>query len=96
MVILEAMPAGVPVVATNILGTRELISHGENGWLAPVGEHSIMAKLVLDLLDDKSQASAFVEKSTERIEEEFTQENMFRAIQKLYFSLLAPEEDERQ
>ena len=33
VVVLEAMAAGVPVIATDIPGTRELVSHGETGLL---------------------------------------------------------------
>ncbi len=93
LVILEAMSAGVPVVSTDISGTRELILHGENGWLAPVGDHVAMTKFVLDILDDSAQSRVFVEKSTERIENEFTQEKMFEEIQAMYLSLLAAEEN---
>jgi glycosyltransferase involved in cell wall biosynthesis len=34
MVLLEAGACGVPVVATNVAGTRELVVNGETGWLA--------------------------------------------------------------
>ena len=39
-VVLEAMAAGVPVVATDIPGTRELVSAGETGYLVPVGDRA--------------------------------------------------------
>jgi glycosyltransferase involved in cell wall biosynthesis len=36
--VLEAMAAGLPVVATAVDGARELVVPGETGWLAPVGD----------------------------------------------------------
>ncbi|MBT3313605.1 MAG: glycosyltransferase family 4 protein [Anaerolineae bacterium] len=93
LVVLEAMAAGVPVVATDISGTRESVLHGENGWLAPAGDHKALAGFVLGLLNDPKQASAFVQKSYERIDSEFTQEKMFRDIQQVYISLLSPTEE---
>ena len=43
-VILEAMAAGVPVVATDIPGTRELVISDTTGYLVPVGDRAGFAK----------------------------------------------------
>ena len=40
MVILEAMAAGVPVVASDVPVNRELVIHSETGYLIPVGRRS--------------------------------------------------------
>jgi glycosyltransferase involved in cell wall biosynthesis len=37
-VVLECMAAGVPIIASDIPGTRELVSHGVTGWLFPPGQ----------------------------------------------------------
>ncbi len=84
LVILEAMAAGVPVVATDILGTRELIEHGVNGWLAPVRDAESLAGLVLNLLANPGKADAFRQASGARIENEFTRSRMLAMIQNLY------------
>ncbi len=84
LVILEAMAAGVPVVATDILGTRELIQHGVNGWLAPVRDTESLAGLVLNLLTEPGKADTFRRAGTARIENEFTQARMLVMIQNLY------------
>jgi glycosyltransferase involved in cell wall biosynthesis len=44
--ILEAMAAGVPVVATDIPGTRDLVVHGETGFLVSPGNRSASAPSV--------------------------------------------------
>jgi glycosyltransferase involved in cell wall biosynthesis len=46
-VIMEAMASGVPVVATDIPGTRDLIQDGDNGWLAPTGDPGALADAIL-------------------------------------------------
>lgn len=84
LVVLEAMAAGVPVAATDILGTRELIQHGVNGWLAPVRDAESLAALVLDLLSNPSKADAFRQASHARIEHEFTRTRMLAMIRNLY------------
>jgi glycosyltransferase involved in cell wall biosynthesis len=46
--LLEAMATGLPAVVSNIPGNREWIRHGENGWLAPVGDSSLVASQILE------------------------------------------------
>ena len=51
--VLEAMACGCAVVATDCGGTRDLISEGENGFLAPVGDLDAIVRRVQLLLDDE-------------------------------------------
>ena len=51
LVVLEAMSSGVPVVATDILGTREAILHGQNGWLAPVGDVEALGRICFKFVE---------------------------------------------
>ena len=84
LVILEAMAADVPIVATDILGTRDAIRHGSNGYLAPVGDPESLARFVLDLVEDLVKANSFRSVSRARIDGEFTRERMLTMIQNLY------------
>ncbi len=52
--IIEYMGCGVPTVATDNEGNRELIQHGQNGLLVPVGDPEALANAVIALLDDKN------------------------------------------
>jgi len=51
--ILEAMAAGVPVVATNNRGHREIIKDGVNGFLVEIDEYEKMAKNVIELMESE-------------------------------------------
>lgn len=51
---IQAMACGIPVVATDCeFGPREVIQHGENGYLAPVGDIAALAARVTSLLADE-------------------------------------------
>ena len=56
-VLLEAMAAGVPVVASNVGGNRALVRHGENGLLVPFGDVPATAAALARLLDDRPLAA---------------------------------------
>ena len=49
MVIMEAMAAGRPVIATYIAGIPELVQPGKTGWLVPAGDAGALARAVDDL-----------------------------------------------
>lgn len=49
---LEAMACGVPPVGTRVGGTAELITHGVDGFLEPVGDVAAQAARVVSLLTD--------------------------------------------
>lgn len=49
MVVMEAMAAARPVVATYIAGTPELVVPGQTGWLVPAGDPDVLAEAISDL-----------------------------------------------
>ena len=88
LVVLESLAAETPVVATDILGTRESIASGVNGWLAPVGDADALAKAVLDILENPERAASFRAAGLARIEKEFTREKMLFSLEQAYLSVL--------
>lgn len=54
-VILEAMAAGTPVVATDVSGSREVVRHGETGLLAPAGQADALADAIKQALEQPEQ-----------------------------------------
>lgn len=68
-VILESMAAGVPVVATDVSGTRELVRHGVTGLLVPPGDAAALAEAMLQALRQTREPVAWVERAAERVQD---------------------------
>jgi N-acetyl-alpha-D-glucosaminyl L-malate synthase BshA len=68
---LEALSCGIPVVASNIGGIPELVSPGETGFLAPMGDIGAMAGHVLALVQDPVRWKAFSRRAREQVLERF-------------------------
>lgn len=82
--VLEAMIAGVPVVATDVGGTREAVAEGETGFLVPRQDPELIAERVGRLLEDPALARSMGAKGLERARERFSIEAMVAAYQALY------------
>jgi glycosyltransferase involved in cell wall biosynthesis len=65
--LLEAMACAVPCVATDISGSKDLISDGENGLLVPVEDPAALAAAMLKLLGDPAAARRMGEKGRETV-----------------------------
>ena len=87
--ILEAMAAGVPVVATDIPGTRELVLPDETGYLVPVGDRAGFARYTETLLNDSALAARISAAARRRAASEFSVEKMVGRYAALYWQLLA-------
>jgi glycosyltransferase involved in cell wall biosynthesis len=58
LAVLEAMAAGLPVVATNISGNKDMVQPGENGYLVPPGDADALAAAVLRVLQNRQLRGA--------------------------------------
>jgi len=63
--ILESMAAGVPVVATDIPGTRELVRHLTNGWLVPPADSTALARTTVEALSNPTLRAEFAHRARE-------------------------------
>jgi glycosyltransferase involved in cell wall biosynthesis len=70
--VMEAMAAGVPVVAYDVPGVRELVQHDVTGLLAPPGDTNALAALIEQLLADPARAANLGAAGRERVRREFT------------------------
>ncbi len=85
--VMEAMSLGLPVVATDIAGNRDLVVPGETGYLVPVGDRAAFARMTLPLLDDPALAEQLGTAARHRIGSRFSVEQMVSAYAKLYAEL---------
>lgn len=86
--VLEAMACGVPVVATDVPGTREVVVGGETGYLVPLGDRAALARRANQLLDDEALARRLGAAGRARAETHFGVEAMTRRYLDLYGELL--------
>jgi len=83
-VVLEAMAAGRPVVASRIYGIPEMIEEGESGFLVRPGDPEDLARALLPLLHDVGLRERFGRRGRERYEAVFSAERMARATEAAY------------
>ena len=87
--VLEAMAAGVPVVATDAGGTRELITDGVEGFIVPVGDEDDLVARAARLLSGGALAAGFADRARRKAREQFSLEAMSRAYADLLVRLRA-------
>jgi glycosyltransferase involved in cell wall biosynthesis len=86
--IMEAMAAGVPVVATDIPPNRELVVDGQTGFLVKVGDSVGMAQFADRILADPALAQRLGDAGRERMRTSFSVEKMVDAHAELYRQVL--------
>jgi glycosyltransferase involved in cell wall biosynthesis len=89
MVLLEAGACGVPVVATDVAGTREVVVDGETGWLTPAGDPEELAKTMMKLMHMPPDARhAMGERARMHVARNFGMEAALDRWERLYADLL--------
>ena len=89
VVVLEAMAAGLPVVATNTGGVSEIISEGRTGYLVDPDDVKSMSKRVVELLENVQLRNEIAKLSVSVFErEDFSLNGMVRDTVGVYSSLL--------
>lgn len=87
-VLLEAMMAGVPIVATRAGGNPEIILHEDTGLLVPVGDHSALAAAIARLLQEPELAARLVKAACARASNEFSLDRYRRRLAGFYAEAL--------
>jgi glycosyltransferase involved in cell wall biosynthesis len=89
LTVLEAMASSLPVVASDVGGTREAIVDGETGLLFPPGDAMALAQGVLSLAGDRLLAQQMGQRGLARVKEHFTFQRMACETATLYEQLLS-------
>jgi len=88
-VVIEAMLAGRPVVATDAGAIPEIITPGESGVLVPVNHPSALANALTQLIGDPGLRTRLGESAQRRVADEFSLDKMVERMQSAYQSALA-------
>jgi glycosyltransferase involved in cell wall biosynthesis len=86
-VVLEAFAAGVPVVATAVGGTPELIEEGLSGYLVPPGDPAALARRIRDVLGAKDGGRSLGRRGRKRVLRQFTFAAQAERYQELFEEL---------
>lgn len=90
LALLEAMAAGLPIVATDIPGNRPLIDPGRQGLLVPPGRTAPLAAAILQIFDDPSAAAALGQAARQRAIDRFSLDRSVDEHLHLFRELLGP------
>ena len=85
---IEAMAAGLPVVATRCGGPEEIIEDGVDGRLVEANDPSAIAGGLLELIDNPERARALAEKGQAKARETFGMDRMIQRYEDLYREVL--------
>lgn len=88
--LLEAMAMGKAVIATEVDGTREVVSHEHNGLLVQPGDVPALTQALVRLAGDKGLREKFREQALETVSQRFNAAEMTRKIENIYNQLTIP------
>ncbi|HIF01396.1 MAG TPA: glycosyltransferase [Planctomycetes bacterium] len=94
-VVLEAMAHALPVVATQIDGTRELIDDGITGWLVPSADPAALAERITTVLGDPEGRSSVAQNAQIKVSQHFSWPTAINRYDQLLRTLLATTPDDR-
>lgn len=86
-VLIEAMAAGKPVVASRVGGIPDLVRHGETGYLVPPADEKSLADAILMLLNDRDEAKLMGQRGKQMCQQ-FSLEAMIAKLDDLYSDLV--------
>ena len=82
--VMEAMSAGLPVIAANVGGNAELIEHGVTGLLFQSGDEAGLAAAMQHIIDSRDWAARAGGEARKKVVAEFSTDQMMKAYSRLY------------
>lgn len=84
----ESLMLGVPVVATDVSGNREIVRHNQTGILVPPGNAQALAQAILKSLASPGDAKAMAEKGRQWVLQNATAEKMTADTLRVYETVI--------
>lgn len=88
MVVLEAMAAGVPVVASRVEGVPDAVSHRNSGLLVEPGSVSQLSRAIEEIVGGKIEYAAMSRNARKRHAELFSDATMAAGVNAVYRDVL--------
>ncbi|MBC7249093.1 MAG: glycosyltransferase family 4 protein [Anaerolineae bacterium] len=86
--LLEAMAAGLPCVATDNAGNMQVLTHGEDGLMVPVGDEMALAKALVELGADEALRARLGRQARRTVERRFHIKRVAEQYLDLYHQIL--------
>jgi glycosyltransferase involved in cell wall biosynthesis len=93
--VLEAMAMGVPVVATRVTGTAEVVRHGQTGYTVELGDAEGLAARLADLLRNPQLRAEMGACGREVAIREFDETRIAESLKRIYRTLLLKKGSQR-
>lgn len=87
--VMEAVALGIPVIASDIPGNREIVEHMRTGLLFPLDEPGSLAESTLFILDHPAETREMCRRAREKVERQFSAKRMAEDYLSLYQDVLA-------
>jgi glycosyltransferase involved in cell wall biosynthesis len=84
---MEAAASGIPVIATDVRGCRQVVDHEVTGLLVPVRDPDALAKAILTLGEDPTTRAAHGAAGAAKARREFDERRVVRAVLDTYASI---------
>lgn len=86
--ILEAMACGVPIVASNLDGMREILRNGENAALIPADDQLAFVEAVRGFIERPESSSRLATSALMTVRRDYSAAKMARAVEAIYLRYL--------
>jgi glycosyltransferase involved in cell wall biosynthesis len=86
--LMQAMAVGVPVVATDVKGTKEVVVDGETGFLVPLGDVDLLADRLARLLASPELRAEMGARGVDHVRRHFDEESVVRRLVGIYRSTM--------
>ena len=93
--LLEAASVGRPIITTDAPGCREVVEHGQNGYLVPVKDVNQMADKIRELVANPELRKRFGRKGRQKVIRNLSVDKVVRETLELYDSLMVRKQDEK-
>jgi glycosyltransferase involved in cell wall biosynthesis len=87
--LVEYASAGIPAIATDVGGNREIVDNGRTGYLVPSQSPELLASKIIDLLLDEDKRKKYGQKARDSAYAKFSQESIFRQYEEFYKAMVS-------